>query len=99
MKIGVKISPLLKKQLGARLAAEEKRVLDAAVEALQEATPVDTGYAESRWTHDGKHIINDAEYIARLNEGHSEQAPAYFVEQTLLSQKGIVPSGTIVRSE
>lgn len=36
-------------------------------------------------------IVNDAPYISYLNAGSSKQAPAYFVEQTLLSN-GFVPT-------
>jgi hypothetical protein len=70
----------------------------ALVTELQAATPVDTGYAKSRWeiNSDGD-IVNDAEYIERLNAGSSQQAPAYFIEQTLLSHPGVKPNGTIVR--
>jgi len=96
--ITVKMKGDLQKEVDARMKAEKLKILNTAVERLKEATPVDTGFAESRWSHDGKHITNDAEYIDRLNSGSSEQAPAYFIEETLLSQKGINPSGTIVRS-
>jgi hypothetical protein len=34
-------------------------------------------------------IINDVEYIDRLNQGHSKQAPIYFIEQ-VLTQVGIL---------
>lgn len=37
------------------------------------------------------YVINDAPYISYLNAGSSKQAPAYFVEQTLLSN-GFVPT-------
>lgn len=60
-----------------------------AVESLQSVTPVLTGYAASRWTHemeDGVGVItNDAPYIDRLNEGHSKQAPPKFIELTLMA--------------
>jgi len=58
-----------------------------AVESLKRTTPIDTGYARSRWTHrmeNGVGIIsNDAPYIGVLNEGHSKQAPKFFIEITL----------------
>lgn len=71
-------------------------------------TPIDTGYARSRWVYDkeillrvsfklsNKYFIkftdevytvtNDAPYIEYLNRGSSKQAPAFFIEKTLLSQ-------------
>lgn len=69
--------------------------------ALAAATPVDTGYARSRWrlSPDGKDyaVSNDAPYIGRLNHGTSRQAPAHFVEKTAL--KFGRPHGTIVDKE
>ena len=55
---------------------------------LQATTPVDTGRAKSGWgveRIEPKHarIVNNVEYIVRLNEGHSKQAPAMFVELAL----------------
>jgi hypothetical protein len=46
---------------------------------LKNNTPVDTGYAKSRWkrktTRKGGTINNDADYIEYLEEGRSRQAP------------------------
>ena len=62
-------------------------------EALRSVTPVDTGFAASRWKYKmikingelvGK-IDNDAPYIGILNAGHSKQAPPFFIEQVLLT--------------
>jgi hypothetical protein len=50
-------------------------------------TPVDTGYARSRWVIaelGGQiDVINDAPYIMRLNDGWSRQAPAGFIERCI----------------
>jgi hypothetical protein len=73
--------------------------LDKIVSDLQAATPVKTGFARSRWQHNGVSITNDAPYITELNAGHSQQAPAFFIEQTVLNEPGVSPSGTIVRSQ
>lgn len=70
----------------------EKRV-EHATEALASVTPVRTGYARSRWDYDMKRhgdevygeISNDAHYIGKLNQGTSQQAPAYFIEQVLMT--------------
>ena len=71
------------------------------------ATPIDTGYARSRWQLQQTNspglsykisyspfllnvfskeysISNDAEYIIYLNKGSSQQAPAFFIENTIL---------------
>lgn len=63
---------------------------------LKEATPVDTGEAKNGWIYQNKSIKNEVEHIKYLNEGSSIQAPAYFIEKTILSQQGVYPSGTIV---
>lgn len=72
---------------------ERSRILKAKVpdivEALKEATPVDTGLARNSWnatySKDKALIENNVEYIEHLNEGSSEQAPAFFIEKTMLS--------------
>lgn len=83
-----------------KLVVEKKRLaLSRFVEALREATPVDTGHARDSWRTDGSKIYNDADYIQHLNEGSSKQAPSHFIERTLLAQKGVNPDGIIVRSQ
>lgn len=75
------------------------KLVDEIVIELKKATPVDTGYAASRWSRDDifktlqdvVEIENDAEYINRLNDGYSQQAPAYFVEQTVFRLTGTLP--------
>lgn len=64
-----------------------QRVL-LAVKALKAATPKDTGRASKGWSstltsEQVAQIRNDVPYIGFLNDGHSQQAPAYFVEQVL----------------
>jgi HK97 gp10 family phage protein len=64
-----------------------------ATESLARVTPIDTGYARSRWeykilTINGESIgviSNDADYIDYLNKGSSKQAPPYFIERTLIA--------------
>ena len=64
---------------------------------LRNATPVDTGEARNGWrkTRDG--LENSVDHISPLNEGTSQQAPAYFIEKTLLTHRDVLPSGIIVR--
>jgi hypothetical protein len=62
-------------------------------EQLRTVTPVDTGKARKGWEFkldlkDGRGyktgtILNRVDYIDTLNNGHSKQAPRYFIEQTL----------------
>ena len=69
------------------------------VEKLAEATPVDTGRAKEGWRVDEVDgrvvIVNEVPYIPELNAGTSKQAPAHFIEKTLL-QAGVSPNGVIV---
>lgn len=50
-------------------------------------TPIDTGFARSRWVRAELgphiHVVNDAAYIMRLNDGWSAQAPAGFIERCI----------------
>lgn len=58
---------------------------------LIDETPIDTGYARSRWIaqrprftlQNGQKINNDCGYMTILNDGHSKQAPALFIEGVL----------------
>jgi len=97
--IKVKIKGDLSREIAAKVAASTTTVVKSAVEALRDATPVDTGEARDGWRLEKDAIVNDVEHVSFLNDGSSQQAPAYFIEQTLLSQKGVVPSGTIVRPQ
>ena len=68
-------------------------LVEYATEQLRVVTPVDTGEARLGWTNDIKRnsrgklldasIINEVEHISYLNNGHSKQAPKYFIEQVL----------------
>lgn len=78
------------------VARQKRRVISELVEDLREATPVDTGRARDGWRATEDSIENDVEYIDDLNQGTSQQAPARFVEATLLRKPGVRPNGTIV---
>jgi hypothetical protein len=67
--------------------------------ALKAATPVDTGRARAGWHMTMRGIENEVPYIGRLNQGSSKQAPALFIERTLLRHGDVRPSGIIVRSK
>jgi hypothetical protein len=83
-----------------RLKLAEARV-DTLVANLTAVTPVDTGYAASRWekrpgSKPGKWVVvNDAPYIGRLNAGSSQQAPSHFIEREALEVGK--PNGAVVR--
>jgi hypothetical protein len=74
------------------LGKKKKEMLSA----LKAATPIDTGEARQGWQIEGNSLVNRVDHIERLNEGSSQQAPAHFIERTLLQQPGVVPNGMIV---
>jgi len=97
---------LLKISVAMRKESEKKirRIVDRMVSHLVIVTPIDTGYARESWRVEetGKknlpfRVENDAEYIQRLNEGSSKQAPPYFIERVAI-QYG-KPVGHIVRTK
>lgn len=66
--------------------------IDYATNQLRVVTPVDTGEARSGWSSEISKdsqgntlgtIENPVEHIVYLNNGHSKQAPKYFIEQVL----------------
>ena len=79
--------------------SQVRAVANELVEKLAEATPVATGHAKEGWKVDevdGKIVIvNEVSYIPELNAGTSKQAPAHFIEKTLLNA-GVNPNGVIV---
>jgi len=81
------------------IASQKEAVINDLVKDLRAATPVDTGNARDGWKVSDSAIENDVPYIDHLNEGSSQQAPAYFIETTLLKRPGIKPSGIIVKSK
>ena len=82
--------------------AEIKELIEYGTQQLRVVTPVDTGMARSGWEHSfelgprakilGGTIFNEVEYIDILNRGHSQQAPQYFIEQTLSTIGLITPN-------
>ena len=89
----------LKKEIDTMIESEKKAKLESLASSLADATPIDTGEARQGWYVDGDSIVNNVEHIENLNAGTSAQAPTHFIEQTLLTQQGVSPSGTIVRSK
>lgn len=96
--IRVKVNLDLNKQFSKEKEKLKIVKVNQMVSALAAATPVDTGNARDHWGTDGKTIFNTVDYMINLNAGSSRQAPSHFIEKTLLSQEGVTPSGTIVRS-
>jgi len=75
--------------------AEIEEQIAYAETQLKVVTPVDTGEARAGWRSNviqdsrgrflGGTILNQVEHISALNNGHSKQAPKYFIEQVLLT--------------
>jgi hypothetical protein len=91
----------LKKQLDKEIVTRLKPISEKIVSDLKDVTPVDTGAAANSWvvTELDKEklsfqIKNDKDYIKYLNAGSSNQAPANFIERTVLDYGS--PKGPIV---
>jgi len=87
----------LKIDLDKEIENKKSTKINEVLNSLKDATPVDTGNARDNWKISKSSIINETEYISNLNEGSSQQAPSFFIERTVLSHKGISPSGMIVK--
>lgn len=79
--------------------SEKEKTMNKLVDKLEEVTPVDTGEARAGWYRTENTIENDVAHVKHLNEGSSSQAPAHFIEKTVLAHEGISPSGIIVRDK
>ena len=98
-------SELIKFKNNARkdVSTSFKKQVDLIRRELASSTPKDTGKAAASWSmrtteDDSKAVIeNSTPYIERLNEGHSKQAPAQFIERVAL-QHGR-PIGKITRAK
>ena len=92
----------LKKQLGEATSNSILATVTRMKDELVLATPVDTGNARESWevardrTKKNPTFIvsNNTEYIGALNEGHSDQAPAHFIEAIALRYGS--PKGQVV---
>jgi len=92
----------LKNDTRSQVKKEEVKAVEksasAALRDLEVATPVDTGAASEAWEvsfAENKAVLsNSTEYIKYLNAGSSKQAPANFIENTVL--KHGEPIGSIV---
>lgn len=78
-----------------------KVTAELALTELKLVTPKDTGAAANSWKIEEKKdsivFTNDKDYIKQLNSGSSQQAPANFIESTLLNYGK--PKGPIVTYE
>lgn len=96
--INLKVKGNFTKAFKAELAKKVDSKRRELVQKLSNATPVDTGEAQNGWRISGSSIVNDVPHIIALNNGHSQQAPAHFIEHTLLNA-GVKPSGVIVTNK
>ena len=71
-----------------QIKESNKNTVSKMLTDLEDATPVDTGFAKSQWEvvekGDNFTVKNHAPYIEELNNGHSKQAPTHFIEQIAL---------------
>jgi hypothetical protein len=68
-------------------SSTEEQIVQPMLLAMKSATPVDTGEAQASWSYISTpdsmsvgYLLNDTDYIKYLNQGSSDQAPAYFIE-------------------
>ncbi|AEI71226.1 hypothetical protein [EBPR siphovirus 1] len=94
----VRLKGDIKKEFAELLKPRVAKKIAQLIDDLKVATPVDTGKARDGWRRSGNSIVNDVEYIDDLNQGHSPQASAHFVEATVLKDRAVHPNGTIVRN-
>jgi hypothetical protein len=92
----VKINLDFKAELAKRSQTILERESLKLIDALKEATPVDTGRARDGWKLRDNKIVNEVEYIDDLNTGSSKQAPSHFIERTLLANQNVSANGVIV---
>ena len=83
--------------LAKSLKAQKDKIIEDLIEKLVDNTPIDTGEARLGWHREGDAIVNRVEHINILNQGHSQQAPAYFVESTVMKTPALKPNGIIVK--
>lgn len=83
-------------QYSNEISIKRNKVKAQLVEALREATPIDTGAARASWEARENSIHTDCEYMDRLNAGSSRQAPAHFIERTILSNPDVIVRGSII---
>ncbi len=81
-------SEKLRRQLEQGVADLTGELANRMVTKLRDRTPVRTGHTRSLWTSvesgSQTEVTNDdQETIMRLNDGHSRQAPAGFIEQAI----------------
>lgn len=70
-------------------------ICEELINQLIEATPVDTGYCADHWRYtvindDLIEIWNDTEYLSYLEDGHSKQAEAGWIENILSNMSEII---------
>jgi hypothetical protein len=92
----VKINIDFKAELAKRSQTILERESLKLIDALKEATPVDTGRAREGWKLQDNKIVNEVEYIEELNAGSSKQAPSHFIERTLLANENVNANGVII---
>jgi hypothetical protein len=96
-----KVNKELKNKLETEYQNNLKDIAELALTELKLATPKDTGAAANAWekniNNDSITLTNKKSYVKQLNAGSSKQAPANFIESTMLNYGK--PKGPIVTYE
>jgi hypothetical protein len=89
------IEEIFKKREAEYVTAKKAEI----VQALSDATPVDSGEAQRGWIATETGIENPVPHINSLNRGSSQQAPSHFIERTLLAIEGVRLEGDAVKKK
>ena len=89
----------LQRQLGLKAEVAKKVAAHSLKNDLVKATPIDTGEAREGWKVRSDRVENDVAHIEELNNGSSQQAPARFIEKTVINNRRVRPNGIIVRKK
>lgn len=83
IRIETRTLPIVMASVEAFAKAEVDKMMTDLHGGLMRSTPVDTGNARNGWQLTlgaDPAIENQVPYIGKLNDGHSKQAPALFIE-------------------
>lgn len=67
----------------ARMRALEKSLPKDGHKYFQSITPIDTGNARNKTKQSSKSILGNYDYVNKLNEGYSRQAPNGMTDPTI----------------
>lgn len=89
------------KKMGKQVQKVIDDIKNKTYETARSLTPVDTGYAKSKWKKkklsDGFQVSNAVDYVPFLDRGHSKQAPKGITKPTVKIMNRYIKSRRIIR--